>query len=128
MSSSASRLFLHPQIKQMGADEKLTNKNLRQSMKSADNVNKTENRKCRRKQVFMQDWKRKLDEFLAFNERQELPDAGTISKKAAVEDSRQECERFAERRQKYKETFGEAESAKVLEQLKLGWNNTEAGA
>ncbi|MBE0598668.1 MAG: virulence RhuM family protein, partial [Desulfuromonadales bacterium] len=46
----------------------------------------------RRKQVFMQDWERKLDEFLAFNERRVLPNAGGVSKKAAEEHARHEYE------------------------------------
>ena len=69
----------------------------------------------RRKQIFMQDWERKLDEFLAFNERKVLPNAGTVSKKAANEHARQEYERFAERRREHKEAIGEAEAVKVLE-------------
>jgi len=70
----------------------------------------------RRKQIFMQDWERKLDEFLAFNERKVLPNAGTVSKKAADEHARQEYERFAERRREYKEALGETESIKALEE------------
>lgn len=70
----------------------------------------------RRKQVFMKDWERKLDEFLAFNERQVLPNAGSVSKKAAEEHARQEYERFAERRREYKEAAGEKEAIKALEE------------
>lgn len=69
----------------------------------------------RRKQVFMKDWERKLDEFLTFNDRDVLPNAGRVSKKAAEEHARQEYERFAERRREYKETAGEVESIKALE-------------
>jgi hypothetical protein len=70
----------------------------------------------RRKQVFMKDWERKLDEFLAFNDREVLPNAGSVSKKAAEEHARQEYERFAERLRKYKEVLGEGESIKALEE------------
>lgn len=70
----------------------------------------------RRKQIFMRDWERKLDEFLAFNERRVLPNAGKVSKKAADEHARQEYERFAQRRREYKEAVGEAESIKELEE------------
>jgi hypothetical protein len=70
----------------------------------------------RRKQVFMKDWERKLDEFLAFNERKVLPNAGSVSKKSAEEHARQEYERFAERRREYKEQLGEGESIKALEE------------
>lgn len=69
----------------------------------------------RRKQVFMQDWAQKLDEFLTFNERKVLPNAGTVSKKVADEHARQEYERFAVRRREHNETFGEADSIKALE-------------
>jgi hypothetical protein len=69
----------------------------------------------RRKQVFMKDWERKLDEFLAFNERRVLPNAGSVSKKAAEEHARQEYERFAERRREDKEALGAGESIKALE-------------
>ena len=40
-----------------------------------------EDQATRRKQVFMQDWQIKLDEFLRFNDRDVLPDAGKVSKK-----------------------------------------------
>ena len=69
----------------------------------------------RRKQIFMRDWERKLDEFLVFHDRRVLPNAGKVSKKAADEFARQEYERFAERRREHKEALGEAEAVKVLE-------------
>ena len=40
-----------------------------------------EDQATRRKQVFMQDWQTKLDEFLRFNDREVLTDAGQVSKK-----------------------------------------------
>jgi len=39
----------------------------------------------RRKQVFLRDWQTRLDEFLRFNDREVLPDAGRVSRKAADE-------------------------------------------
>jgi hypothetical protein len=69
----------------------------------------------RRKQVFMKDWERKLDEFLKFNERRVLPDAGKVSKQEADDFARDEYDRFAERRRQYKEALGEAEAIKALE-------------
>jgi hypothetical protein len=69
----------------------------------------------RRKQVFMKDWEQKLDEFLSFNERQVLPNAGSVSKKAADKHAREEFGRFADRRQEYKERVGAVESIKALE-------------
>ena len=67
----------------------------------------------RRKQVFMKDWERKLDEFLKFNDRKVLPDAGSVSKKDADDFAKDEYDRFAERRRQYKEALGEAESIKA---------------
>lgn len=69
----------------------------------------------RRKQVFMKDWERKLDEFLKFNNRQVLPGAGKVSKQEADDFARDEYDRFAKRRRLYKEALGEAESIKALE-------------
>jgi hypothetical protein len=70
----------------------------------------------RRRQVFMKDWERKLDEFLAFNDRRVLPNAGNVRKKTAEEHACQEYERFAEQRREHKEACGEAESIKALEE------------
>jgi hypothetical protein len=69
----------------------------------------------RRKQVFMKDWERKLDEFLAFNDRKVLPHAGSVSKKNAEEFAKQEYDVFAERRRGYREAIGQEESIKQLE-------------
>jgi hypothetical protein len=44
----------------------------------------------RRKQVFMKDWEQKLDDFLRFNERRVLPNAGKVSKRAAEDYARAE--------------------------------------
>ena len=44
-----------------------------------------EDQALRRKQVFLQDWDTKLDQFLSFNDRYVLQGAGGISKKAADE-------------------------------------------
>jgi len=37
----------------------------------------------RRKQVFLKDWQQKLDDFLTFNERNVLPDAGHVTREVA---------------------------------------------
>jgi len=71
----------------------------------------------RRKQVFMKDWEKKLDEFLAFNEREVLTHAGSISKQQSDQHAKQEYERFAARRREYKESLGEVESIKALEDV-----------
>ena len=74
-----------------------------------------EDQAIRRKQIFMKDWERKLDEFLKFNERRVLPDAGKVSKQEAENFAKDEYDRFAERRRHYKEAQGEAEAIKALE-------------
>jgi len=69
----------------------------------------------RRKQVFMQDWEQKLDDFLRFNERDVLPNAGKVSKQAAETHARNEYDQFATRRREFKEIEGETESIRQLE-------------
>lgn len=70
----------------------------------------------RRKQVFMRDWEQKLDEFLRFNERQVLPNAGKVSKRSADERARAEYDKFAVRRREYKEALAEQDYVKELEE------------
>jgi len=53
-----------------------------------------EDQALRRKQVFMKDWKTRLDEFLVFNERRVLDHAGSISKDDAETHAKQEYDRF----------------------------------
>lgn len=74
-----------------------------------------EDQAMRRKQVFMQDWERKLDDFLRFNERAVLANAGMVSKQAAETHAKTEYDQFAARRREYKESLGEAETIKHLE-------------
>lgn len=74
-----------------------------------------EDQATRRKQVFMQDWQGRLDEFLRFNDRDVLPDAGKVSKKTADEKAHAEFERFAEKRRETKESLGEAELMKQID-------------
>ncbi|MEW6184321.1 MAG: virulence RhuM family protein [Thermodesulfobacteriota bacterium] len=69
----------------------------------------------RRKQVFMKDWERKLDEFLAFNDRKVLPHAGSVSKQNADDFAKQEYVHFAQRRREFKEALGQEESIRQLE-------------
>lgn len=71
----------------------------------------------RHKHIFMRDWKQKLDEFLRFNDRNVLSDAGQISKKDVDDYARNEYEKFAQRRREYKELIGQEESIKQLEEL-----------
>jgi len=69
----------------------------------------------RRKQVFMKDWEQRLDEFLRFNDRRVLPNAGTMSKQAGEDHAKTEYEKFEVRRREFKESLGEADYA--LERL-----------
>jgi hypothetical protein len=71
----------------------------------------------RRKQVFLHDWQDKLDQFLTFNERDILPNAGRVSKQKADDRARAEYDRFAERRREAREQAGAAETIKALEDL-----------
>ena len=70
----------------------------------------------RRKQVFMKDWEKKLEEFLAFNDRRVLPHAGSVSKRDADDFARSEYDKFALRRREYKEAIGQEESIRQLEE------------
>jgi hypothetical protein len=69
----------------------------------------------RRKQVFIKEWEKKLDDFLNFNDRQVLSDKGNISKQRADEFAKQEYEQFAVGRREYKELVGIEENIKALE-------------
>jgi len=69
----------------------------------------------RRKQIFLRVWQTKLDEFLRFNERAILPDAGKISREQADSRAEQEYERFAARRRARLENEAEADTLKQLE-------------
>ena len=69
----------------------------------------------RRQQVFLKDWQTKLDEFLRFNDREVLENAGTIAKTDADEHARAEYAAFAERRRAALEHQGAEDSIKRLE-------------
>lgn len=69
----------------------------------------------RRKQVFVKDWEEKLDYFLAFNERNVLTHAGSVSKAKADVFAKEQYELFAKRRRAFKETAGEQEAIQALE-------------
>ena len=63
----------------------------------------------------MKDWEQKLDEFLKFNERNVLPDAGKISKQDADTHAKTEYDRFEKRRREYKELAGQDDNIRQLE-------------
>lgn len=71
----------------------------------------------RRKQVFLKDWETKLDEFLRFNDRAVLPNAGSISKLEADAHAEGEYELFAARRRALAETEGEHDLERTLEDV-----------
>lgn len=75
-----------------------------------------EDQAMRRKQVFLRDWQTKLDEFLRFNEREVLPNAGQVSKKAADAQAQAEYDQFAAARRLEHESAGEADVVRALEQ------------
>ena len=71
----------------------------------------------RRKQVFLKLWQEKLDDFLKFNDRNVLIDAGAVRKKDADKKAQDEYELFAARRREQLEDLGAQETVKFLEDL-----------
>lgn len=69
----------------------------------------------RRKEVFLKDWEAKLNDFLKFNEREVLPDAGSRSHKQAIAHAETEYERFAAQRRALLEAEGEVQNVQMLE-------------
>ena len=69
----------------------------------------------RRKEIFLQDWRTKLDEFLKFNDRDVLTHAGKQTKSDADDAAKAQYDQFAERRRISMEEQGAADSIKALE-------------
>jgi len=69
----------------------------------------------RRKQIFLRNWRTRLDDFLRLNERTILPDAGKVSREQADAIAEQEYERFAARRRARLENEAETDTLKQLE-------------
>ena len=65
-----------------------------------------EDQALRRKQVFLQDWHDKLDQFLAFNDRDVLQGSGSITKQAADNKAKQVYDQYAQNRRRLKEIEG----------------------
>ncbi len=63
----------------------------------------------RRKQIFLSDWKSRLDDFLRFNDREVLEGAGKVTHEAAVERASAEFALFEARRREAIETAALAE-------------------
>ncbi|HHN8309356.1 TPA: virulence RhuM family protein [Morganella morganii] len=76
-----------------------------------------EDQALRRKQVFLQDWDTKLDQFLNFNDRNVLQGAGGISKKAADEKAKDVFDIFDRKRRRLKESEGARENIAALKDL-----------
>ena len=73
-----------------------------------------EDQALRRKQVFLQDWQTRLDDFLKFNDREVLADAGKISKSAADDKAKSEFNRYDEERRRLKEAEGARSNIEAL--------------
>ncbi|WP_285715302.1 RhuM family protein, partial [Proteus vulgaris] len=76
-----------------------------------------EDQALRRKQVFLQDWDTKLDQFLSFNDREVLQGAGEISKKTADEKAKKVFDIFAQKRRRLKEIEGARANIAALKDL-----------
>lgn len=76
-----------------------------------------EDQALRRKQVFLQDWDTKLDQFLSFNDREVLQGTGEISKKIADEKAKEEFDVYAQKRRKLKEVEGARANIAALKDL-----------
>ncbi len=68
-----------------------------------------------RKQVFLKDWKEKLEAFLEFNDRSVLTHGGRITRKAANQYARDKYDRFNAKRRALLEAEGEADYMAMLE-------------
>ena len=69
----------------------------------------------RRKQIFLQNWQTRLDDFLKLNEREILTHPGKVSREEAHGLAEQEYEHFAARRRSALEGQGEADLLKLVE-------------
>lgn len=76
-----------------------------------------EDQALRRKQVFLQDWNTKLDQFLSFNDRDVLQGAGEISKNVADEKAKGVFDIFAQKRRQLKEAEGARANIAALKDL-----------
>jgi hypothetical protein len=71
----------------------------------------------RRKQVFMRDWREKLDNFLKFNERNVLDDKGAVARAQADRHAEEQFALFETRRRQELEAKGEVELSDALQHL-----------
>ncbi|HEY4248983.1 MAG TPA: virulence RhuM family protein [Lacunisphaera sp.] len=71
----------------------------------------------RKKLIFLRNWQTKLDEFLRFNDREILSDAGKVSRGQADALAEQAYDRFADRRREAIEAEAENETLKLIEDV-----------
>ncbi|WP_437854784.1 virulence RhuM family protein [Sorangium sp. So ce363] len=71
----------------------------------------------RRKQLYVHEWPKKLDAFLAFNERSVLPGPGKWKREDADAHAEREYERFAARKREVLEQEAETQALKQLENV-----------
>jgi hypothetical protein len=76
-----------------------------------------EDQALRRQQVFLNDWDKKLDEFLRFNDRDVLDGSGSVSKKVADDTAKKTYEAFAIQRRLLKEAEGEKANIDALREI-----------
>ncbi|MBZ0256808.1 virulence RhuM family protein, partial [bacterium] len=69
----------------------------------------------RRKQIFLNDWQMKLDDFLTFNERDVLPNAGKVAREDADKKAEQAYEEYAKRRRQQVEDQSARNALRELE-------------
>ncbi len=77
-----------------------------------------EDQASRRKQVFLQDWETRLDQFLAFNERDVLTHKGRTSKKQADNKAHTEYEQFKAQQRALMEAQAERDNLQTLQDIK----------
>lgn len=73
-----------------------------------------EDQALRRKQVLMHDWQQKLDQFLQFNDREVLQNAGQINKKQADAKAIEQYELYRQKQRAMAEQKGESALMKLL--------------
>jgi len=76
-----------------------------------------EDQALRRQQVFLNDWDKKLDEFLRFNDRDVLEGSGSVTKKVADDTAKKTYEAFAKHRRLLKEAEGEKVNIDALREI-----------
>lgn len=87
-----------------------------------------EDQASRRKQVFLQDWESKLDQFLDFNDRNVLADKGRISKKQADKKAQEEYGKFKAAQRALTEAQAEHDHLQALEAFSVKNSNKKGSA